>query len=102
MLGALRNQRSWETADVKNKTRTSFVLWFGMLLGLELFLTIPTVSTFLANRERIPADSFIAQMLSWAYRPVEMVVETAPMTEIVSRDSRHTISSIVNRPEPSP
>ena len=82
-------------------TLKPFVIGFGVLLGAGLFLTVPAVSTFLADRQRIRAGSFTAQILSWAYRPIEMIVETPPLDQMVSRETRHTVYSIVSRSEAS-
>jgi len=53
----------------------------------------------LADRDTIPPHSFSARVLSYAFRPVGFILEKDPWAKISSRDIRHTVQSIIHRPE---
>ena len=54
---------------------------------------------FLADRDRIPPHSFSARVLSYVFSPVGFILEKDPFAKISSRDIRHTVHSIIYRPE---
>ena len=69
-----------------------------VLACAAMIAAFPALSEFLADRDRIPTDCIAARFLSFAYRPIEAVIEMPPFAAIISRDVRHTVFSIVNRP----
>jgi hypothetical protein len=60
-----------------------------------VFYYAPEETGLLADRGKIPPHSVLSRTLSCGFYPVHVMIEAAPLANIVSREVRHNVFSIV-------